>query len=187
MRSMSTSHSSASVPLPPLPLYTPEQRARRDRSPWTRVQGVLAALQFVAFAVSLVLVVHYLVTGRGLAAASASVLVKTATLYAIMITGALWEHDVFGRYLFAPMFFWEDVVSMGVIALHTAYVIGWAADAMTPRLLCGVALAAYAAYAINAAQFLAKFRRARVEHKGAAREIARDEAAERPLARGVPA
>ena len=44
---------------------------------------------------------------------------------------------------------------MGVIALHTAYVIGWPVDATTPRLLCGVALAAYAAYAINAAQFLA--------------------------------
>ena len=30
------------------PLYTPEERARRDRSPWTVVQGVLAPLQLLA-------------------------------------------------------------------------------------------------------------------------------------------
>ena len=147
------------------PLYTPEERARRDRSPWTAVQGVLAALQFLVFAVSLVLVLRTLVTGEGLAIASASVVVKTLTLYAIMITGALWERDVYGQYLFAEPFFWEDVVSMGVIALHTAYLAAWWTDALAPRPLMLLALAAYATYAINAAQFVAKFRRARADRK----------------------
>ena len=59
----------------------------------------------------------------GFFAATVSILVKTLLLYAIMVTGALWEHDVFGRYLFAPAFFWEDVVSMLVLALHTAYLV----------------------------------------------------------------
>ena len=34
-------------------LYTPEQRRRRDRTPWTLVQGVLAPLQFLAFLTNL--------------------------------------------------------------------------------------------------------------------------------------
>ena len=38
------------------PLYTPEQRLRRDATVWTLVQGVLAPLQFLVFAVSAVLV-----------------------------------------------------------------------------------------------------------------------------------
>ena len=47
------------------PLYSPEERIRRDSSPWTLVQGVLAPLQFAVFLVSLVLVVRYLMTGNG--------------------------------------------------------------------------------------------------------------------------
>ena len=98
------------------PLYTPEERVRRDRSPWTWVQAVLAPLQFLAFLVSLWLVLRSLQTGEGATAATASVLIKTAFLYAIMVTGAIWEREVFGVWLFAHSFFWEDVVSMGVIA-----------------------------------------------------------------------
>jgi 3-vinyl bacteriochlorophyllide hydratase len=146
-------------------MYTPDERRRRDASPWTRVQGVLAPLQFVVMAVSVVLVLRYLRTGDGLGIAHGSVLLKTGVLYLIMVTGALWEHDVFGRYLFAPLFFWEDVVSMGVIALHTAYLVGLAAG-WPPRSLMLLALAAYAAYAVNAAQFVLKLRAARM---GAAR------------------
>jgi 3-vinyl bacteriochlorophyllide hydratase len=142
-------------------LYTPEQRARRDRSRWTLVQGVLAPLQFVVFLVSLGLVTRFLGTGEGLAAANISVVAKTAALYAIMVTGALWERDVFGQYLFAPAFFWEDVVSMAVIALHTAYLIALAGDWLEPRALMMLALAAYLTYVVNAAQFVLKLRRAR--------------------------
>lgn len=38
------------------PLYTPEQRVRRDNSRWTLVQGILAPIQFLVFLVSTVLV-----------------------------------------------------------------------------------------------------------------------------------
>jgi 3-vinyl bacteriochlorophyllide hydratase len=145
-------------------LYTPEQRRRRDASRWTLVQGVLAPVQFVAFAVSVVLVLRFLVTGDGLAAANVSVIVKTVALFAIMYTGALWEHDVFGRYLFADAFFWEDVVSMAVIALHVWYVVALAVGALTPAARLWIALAGYAAYAVNATQFLLKLRAARLQH-----------------------
>jgi len=145
-----------------LPLYTVAERERRDASRWTVVQGLLAPLQFLAFAVSLFLVLRYLYVGQGLAAATVSVLVKTALLYAIMITGSLWERDVYGKYLFARPFFWEDVVSMLVIALHTAYVAALLGGWLSARQLMLLALAAYASYVINAAQFLIKFRAARL-------------------------
>lgn len=145
------------------PLYTPQERARRDATVWTLVQGVLAPLQFVVFLVSLALVARFLLTGEGLWAATASVVVKTLVLYTIMVTGSVWEKVVFGKWLFAPAFFWEDVVSMGVIALHTLYLAmvlaGWGG---APEQMA-VALAAYAAYVVNAAQFLWKLRLARLE------------------------
>jgi 3-vinyl bacteriochlorophyllide hydratase len=146
----------------PRALYTADERRRRDQSPWTLVQGILAPVQFVVFLVSLALVMRYLATGQGLEAATASIVVKTLVLYAIMITGSIWEKVVFGRYLFAPSFFWEDAVSMIVLALHTAYLaalwLGW----MDARSLMLLALAAYATYVINAAQFILKLREARL-------------------------
>ena len=142
-------------------LYTPAERARRDATVWTLVQGVLAPLQFLAFAISLCLVVNFLLNGVGFAAATISVVIKTGLLYAIMVTGAIWEKVVFGRYLFAPAFFWEDVVSMLVMALHTAYVVMWLAGWGTPTEQMWVALAAYASYVVNALQFLLKFQAAK--------------------------
>ena len=142
-------------------LYTPAEHARRDATVWTLVQGVLAPLQFLAFAISLCLVVNFLLNGVGFAAATISVVIKTGLLYAIMVTGAIWEKVVFGRYLFAPSFFWEDVVSMLVMALHTAYVVMWLAGWGTPTEQMWVALAAYASYVVNALQFLLKFQAAK--------------------------
>ncbi len=142
-------------------LYTPEQKKRRDETVWTLVQGVLAPLQFLVFAVSAVFVINFLLNGTGLAVATASVILKTLILYAIMVTGAIWEKVVFGRYLFAPAFFWEDVVSMGVIALHTLYLLMWLTGSGSPQDQMLVALAAYGAYVVNAIQFLMKFQQAR--------------------------
>lgn len=148
------------------PLYTPAERRRRDTSVWTLVQGVLAPVQFFVFVVSLVLVLRWLATGQGYEIATASVVVKTLTLYTIMVTGCIWEKVVFGRWLFAPAFFWEDVFSMLVLALHTAYLVALAAGALDARALMGLALAAYASYVINAAQFVLKLRAARLDEAG---------------------
>ncbi len=145
------------------PLYSAEERARRDATVWTLVQGVLAPVQFLAFAVSLFFVIRYLATGDGAQAATVSVLVKTALLYTIMITGAVWEKVVFGRYLFAPSFFWEDVFSMLVLALHTAYLAMVLLHLGTPGEQLTLALAAYVTYVINAAQFIWKLRMARLQ------------------------
>lgn len=145
------------------PLYTPQQRERRDASVWTLIQGVLAPLQFAVFLISLGLVLRCLLTGEGEEAAAVSVLVKTFALYTIMVTGCIWEKVVFDKYLFADAFFWEDVFSMLVLALHTAYVIAWATGWLSTQQQMGLALAAYAAYVINATQFLLKLRAARLQ------------------------
>ena len=144
-------------------LYTKEQRARRDASIWTLVQGLLAPLQFLVFLISLALVLRFLLTGLGYEAATISILIKTGCLYLIMITGAIWEKVVFGQYLFAAPFFWEDVFSFVVIALHTAYVWALFTHSLAPDALMVLALAAYAAYVINAGQFLLKLRAARLQ------------------------
>jgi len=145
------------------PLYTPEQRAKRDATGWTLVQGVLAPLQFAVFLASLWLVARYFATGEGFAAATASVVVKTIVLYVIMVTGAIWEKVVFGRWLFAPAFFWEDVMSMLVLALHTAYLGAVLFGIGDGRAQLAIALAGYAAYVVNAAQYVWKLRKARLE------------------------
>jgi 3-vinyl bacteriochlorophyllide hydratase len=149
----------------PTPLYTPEQRERRDNSKWTLVQGILAPIQFLACLVSIALITHYLVTDTGLFAAHLSVWIKTALLVTIMVTGALWEKVVFGQYLFAKGFFWEDVVSLWVIAVHLLYV--WAATQSTwpAAQVLSIALLAYGLYIINAAQFIYKLRLARAGNK----------------------
>ncbi|MBI1250413.1 MAG: 2-vinyl bacteriochlorophyllide hydratase [Alphaproteobacteria bacterium] len=145
------------------PLYTPDERRRRDASAWTTVQAVLAPLQFLAFAVSLWLVLRFLITGHGYELAIISIIVKTSLLYTIMVTGSIWEKDVFGKWLFARPFFWEDVFSMLVLALHTAYLLallnGWG----SPQTQMYIAVCAYATYVINAAQFVMKLRAARLE------------------------
>lgn len=147
----------------PTRLYTPEERARRDGSVWTLIQGILAPLQFLVFLVSLTLVVRYLFSGNGYEAATLSIIVKTGFLLAIMVTGSIWEKVVFDHWLFAPAFFWEDVVSFGVIALHLLYVWMLIDGGFGPRAEMLCALAAYAAYVVNAGQFILKLRKARLE------------------------
>lgn len=152
------------------PLYTPEERVRRDATKWTLVQGILAPVQFVVFLISLYLVLRYLMTGEGESAANISVVIKTLTLYTIMITGCIWEKVVFNCYLFAPAFFWEDVFSMLVLLLHTLYLVALGTGYLDQTQLMLLALAAYATYVINAGQFIWKLRMARLDQEKKARQ-----------------
>ena len=152
-------------------LYTKEERLRRDQTSWTFVQGVLAPVQFVVFLVSLALVINYFITGNGESAALFSVVLKTMILYAIMITGSIWEKVVFGKYLFAQPFFWEDVFSILVLFLHTMYLVSLTISSVTVEQQLSIALAAYLAYLINALQFLIKFRIASTESRTSLSEV----------------
>ena len=150
-------------PVPAMSLYTPEQRLRRDGTIWTVVQGILAPVQFLIFLVSLALVLRYLATGEGAFAATVSIVVKTMALYVIMVTGSIWEKVVYDKWLFADAFFWEDLFSFLVLALHSAYLVMLIGGLGTPRGQMFVALAGYAAYAVNATQFILKLRAARLQ------------------------
>lgn len=132
----------------------------------------MAPIQFFIFLGSLVLVLRYLFTGEGLEIANESVVVKTLALYTIMVTGCIWEKVVFGRYLFAPSFYWEDVFSMLVLALHTAYLYAMYTNKLQGAELMYLALAAYATYVVNAGQFILKLRAARLDQEAQLRQEA---------------
>lgn len=149
------------------PLYTPEERARRDSTKWTLVQGILAPVQFLVFGISLYFVLDYVNNGTNYEWAIWSVVVKTLFLYAIMVTGAIWEKVVFGQYLFHDSFFWEDVFSMLVITLHSLYLFGLFTGIASDDQLMFLALAAYFTYVINAGQFIWKLRQARLSSQPA--------------------
>lgn len=133
--------------------YTPEQLARRDSSIWTRVQAILAPTQFIAFLISFGLVVRYLSTGQGYEAANLSVLIKIALLWAITITGMIWEKEIFGHYFMAREFFWEDLGNLVAIITHNLYFVaralGWSDNAVMTLMLL-----AYCTYLVNCAQFV---------------------------------
>ena len=105
---------------------------------WTLVQGILAPLQFLVFLVSLVACAALPADRRRLRGRDGLDPDQDAFfLMTIMVTGAIWEKVVFGQYLFAPAFFWEDVFSFVVIALHTAYVWALLTGALAPdELMC---------------------------------------------------
>lgn len=142
-------------------IYSSQERVRRDETIWTLVQAILAPIQFFVFIISLFLVLRFLVTGLGYEAATISIVIKTIILYIIMITGAIWEKTVFGQYLLAKSFFWEDVVSFFVIAFHSLYLFVLFTNFLNQNYLIGIALIAYFIYLVNAIQFLIKFKLAK--------------------------
>lgn len=136
-------------------MYTPEQLARRDASLWTRVQVILAPIQFLAFLVSFGLVARFLATGQGYAIASVSVLVKIALLWAITITGMIWEKEIFGHYFLAREFFWEDVGNAVAMITHNLYFLARGLH-WSDRAVMTLMLLAYCTYLVNCAQFVLK-------------------------------
>ncbi len=140
--------------------YTAEQMQRRDESPWTLVQAILAPIQFLTFVVSFVLVVRYLMTGDGYAAANVSVLIKIAIMWLITITGMIWEKEVFGIWFLAPQFFWEDALNAFALVMHNLYFVAVGLGASQQTVMI-VMLVAYVSYLVNFAQFFVKGLQAR--------------------------
>ena len=135
--------------------YTAAQLARRNESSWTRVQVILAPLQFLAFIVSLVLVIRYLTTGSGYTIANISVLIKITLLWLITVTGMIWEKEVFGHWFLAPQFFWEDVGNAVAMLFHNLYFVAVWLD-WSPEALMTLMLVAYISYLFNCVQFVVK-------------------------------
>ncbi len=136
-------------------MYTPEQLRRREASRWTRVQIILAPIQFVAFIISFALVIRYLVTGEGYWITTISIWIKIALIWALTITGMLWEHDMFDHYFMAREFFWEDLGNLIAIITHNLYFVAQWMGASTQTVMW-VMVFAYVTYLFNAGQFLAR-------------------------------
>lgn len=144
--------------------YTPEQLAKRNSSKWTIVQAILGPVQLLAFIISLILVIRYLTTGEGYDIATISVLIKIGLMWAITVTGMIWEKEVFGKWFLAPQFFWEDAMNAFALVMHNLYFIARAAG-WDERSLMMLMLVAYVSYTINFTQFLVKGLRARKERQ----------------------
>jgi 3-vinyl bacteriochlorophyllide hydratase len=132
--------------------YTQEQLRRRQASKWTRVQAVLAPLQFVSFLLSVGLVWRYLASGEGYAAAHAASLVKVLLMVLITVTGMLWEKDVYDHYFLAREFFWEDVVNGISLLMHMVFVVAVFAGVSERGVMVLMAVA-LATYVVNFVQF----------------------------------
>lgn len=147
--------------------YTAEQLERRNNSKWTIVQAALAPIQFIAFIVSLTLVIRYLLTGNGYAIANISVLIKITLLWLITITGMFWEKEVYGKWFLAPEFYWEDFMNAVAMILHNLYflvqALGW-----SDRAVMTVMLVAYLSYLVNTSQFFVRGLQARKQRQQAA-------------------
>lgn len=136
-------------------MYTPDQLRRREASRWTKVQIVLAPVQFLAFILSFALVIRYLATGEGYWVATVSVWVKIGLIWALTITGMLWEYDMFDHYFMAKEFFWEDVGNLIAIITHNLYFVAVWMGASRPMVMW-VMVFAYLTYLLNAGQFVAR-------------------------------
>lgn len=141
-------------------MYSPEQLARRNQSKWTKVQAILAPIQFLAFLVSLTLVIRYLLTGEGYWIATVSVLIKISLLWLITITGAIWEKEIFDHWFLAPQFFWEDVGNAAAMVFHNLYFLAVWLD-WSERAVMTLMLVAYISYLVNCGQFVARGLRGR--------------------------
>lgn len=136
-------------------MYTPDQLRRRENSRWTKVQIILAPIQFLAFIISFALVIRYLVTGEGYWIATLSVWVKIALIWALTITGMFWEHDMFDHYFMAKEFFWEDMGNLIAIITHNLYFVAvWMGASQD--VIMWVMVFAYITYLFNAGQFVAR-------------------------------
>lgn len=111
--------------------------------------------QLGVFLLSLVLLALYALHLIPFADVQLSVLTKIAFMIGAVVTGSLWEHDVYGRWWFAHEFFIEDVMTANVFALHVAYLVVyyvWPANTTAILVMLGMA---YLVYGLNVLQYVA--------------------------------
>lgn len=139
-----------------MPRYTPEQLRIRNRSIWTKVQIILAPIQFVVFLVGLILTyLYYIGTIENFEVVTYAVAVKTFFFVVLFVTGAFFEKEVFGIWVYSPEFFWEDVGSSIAMAIHFLYFI-LAILNFSHEVLLWCAFGAYLSYVLNAIQYLVR-------------------------------
>lgn len=147
------------MPEPPALLV----RERRAASVWTMIHPVFALGQLLAFVVSVGLLIAYLRHGVSFHAVHVSVLTKIGLMVGAVITGSLWEHDVFGHWWFAPEFMFEDVMTLIVFIMQLSYLLMVFTHPENMRAILGILVLAYATYLANVAQYIHRTQRQKHE------------------------
>jgi 3-vinyl bacteriochlorophyllide hydratase len=129
-------------------------RTRRAASVWTRIHPIFALGQLGAFIVSIGFLVAYAFGWVGFAAVHESVLIKIALMIGAIVTGALWEKDVFNWYWFAPEFFFEDAMTVNVFLLHLGYLAIVYTEPGNPAKALLMLGLAYVVYTANVVQYV---------------------------------
>jgi 3-vinyl bacteriochlorophyllide hydratase len=129
-------------------------RSRREASKWTRIHPIFALGQLGAFFVSVGFLIAYGFGWVGFAAVHESVLIKIALMIGAIVTGALWEKDVFNWYWFAPDFFFEDAWTVNVFLLHLGYLAVVYTEPSNPAKALLLLVIAYIVYVANVVQYV---------------------------------
>ncbi|GAC1397412.1 MAG: hypothetical protein NVS2B8_08440 [Vulcanimicrobiaceae bacterium] len=146
-------------------------RDRRTSSIWTIVHPLFAIGQLLAFFVSVGLLIAFFRGAVSYEMVHVSVLVKIGLMVGAVLTGSLWEHDVFGYWWFAPEFLLEDVMTLIVFLFQLAYlvVVAFHRDLM-PAVLMMLGLA-YTVYVVNVAQYIHRTQRRKLETSAAEAQL----------------
>jgi 3-vinyl bacteriochlorophyllide hydratase len=150
------------------PLQDAGQRAmlaRRAQSMWTKIHPIFAIGQLMVFFVSVGLLIAYFRGALDFSVVHVSVLVKIGLMVGAVITGSLWEHDVFGHWWFAPEFFVEDAMTAFVFVTQIAYLTVHALYPANQNLITQILIVAYVVYLCNVAQYIHRWQRMKQERE----------------------
>lgn len=134
-------------------------RDRRAASLWTMIHPLFAIGQLLAFLVSVGLLIAYFRGSVPFHVVHVSVLAKIALMVGAVVTGSLWERDVFGYFWFAPEFLFEDVMTLVVFIFQMSYLAMVALHPDRMPAIVGMLCAAYVVYLANVAQYIHRTQR----------------------------
>jgi len=132
---------------------------RRRASRWTIVHPIFALGQLLVFCVSVALLVAYLRGAVPFWVVHLSVLTKIGLMVGAVVTGSLWEHDMYGYWWFAPAFMVEDVMTLIVFITQLGYLLMQALHPQSMPAVLTMLVLAYTIYLANVAQYIHKTQR----------------------------
>jgi len=131
--------------------FTPEELARRNATIWTPIVLYIALVQFIAYFAGFYLVIRFLMTGEGYQAATVIVWIKILLMWAVTVTGMIWEKVVVNHWLMAKQYFWEDFGNIVAMITHNAYFMAvWMG--LSQRDIMLIMLFAFITYIFNLVQ-----------------------------------
>ena len=88
-----------------------------------------------------------------------AVMIKIGLMVGAVITGSLWEHDVYGHWWFAPDFLVEDVMTLIVFITQISYIIMFYTHPTQMNAILSLLGLAYLLYFANVAQYIHRTQR----------------------------